>query len=59
MSKSIIETEFEVGIAKDVYNIDENCDDLNKLKYKDQFLQAIKETSQSKNNNDSVIKNKM
>ena len=41
-SRSILDQEIELGIPKGLRKIDENSASLKKLKYKDQFLQAIK-----------------
>ena len=43
-SQSIIEIEAEIGIPPSLKRIDEHSNSLKKLKYKEQFLQAIKDS---------------
>ena len=45
LAKSIIETEFDIGISKYIFGIDQHSDLMKKIKYKDQFLSAIKQIS--------------
>lgn len=56
--KLLEEAELHMGISKEVKNLKENADSLSKIKYKHQFLEALRDYNTSSVNPSSPIKSK-
>lgn len=55
--KAIGDHDFDIGISKTIMNLDQNSEIIKKIKYKDQFLSAIKQISPNHASDQQTIVN--